>query len=82
MSVLTPTVVTWYQNELHINIEGKGGVIAKLNVGELKTLTDDDRHEKLKALLTKEGVRVPGMILESALEYHSVFFWKTWRKEQ
>ena len=50
---LVTEVRSYNEIELQIDTDQNEGVITKMKVGELITLTDDERCEKLRALLIK-----------------------------
>ena len=49
------------------------GTITMVITEELTLLTAEERREKVRCMLNKDGVAVPLMILECALKYHGVF---------
>ena len=71
---------TWTDDggDLHVDIDKteeteEEETIAMVITEECTPLTAEERREKLRCLLDKDGVAVPQMILECALKYHGVF---------
>ena len=61
--------------DLHVDIDEtmEEGTITMVITVERTPLTAEERREKLRCMLDKDGVAVPQMILECALKYHGVF---------
>ena len=61
--------------DLHVDIDEtkEEGTITMVTTEEHTPLTAEERREKLRCMLDKDGVAVPQMILECALKYHGVF---------
>ena len=61
--------------DLHVDIDEteEEGTITMVTTEEYTPLTTEERQEKLRCMLDKDGVALPHMILECALKNHGVF---------